>query len=163
MVEDPLNKNIIYIINEIKKPALEKALIQNGLVNLIYSFYEEFFETDINTNSINYLMFIPYLAINSSSKLDKTVKNENYFNIIKFPHLYIIPEKYLFNESVHDTIEYQIRTLAKLFITNYIGGLINEYDFADFWLICSLENWLRDCFLQKYLGNMYIKVILLFI
>ena len=162
IIEDPMNKNIIYIINEIKKSSLEKAFIQNGLINVIHSFYEEFFETDIN-NTINFLIFIPYLAINSCNKLDKNVNNENYFNLIKFPNLYIIPEKYIFNESVHDTIEDQLRSLGKLFITNYIGGLINEYEFADFWLIISLENWLRDCFLQKYLGNMYIKVIFNFI
>ena len=51
----------------------------------------------------------------------------------------------------------QLRALSKIFITNYIGGLITESTFADFWLISGLESWLSNLFIGKAYGNSYIK------
>jgi hypothetical protein len=156
-LEDIAIKNVYYIVNDGKKERIEKNLIQNGLVNSVYSFYEEFFESEVTVPNSTFVIFIPYLAINSSFKFDKSVKSENFFNFLKFPNLYILPEKLIYNDNVPDLVEFQLKNLSKLFICNYIGGLINEYNFCDFWLICGLENWLSDCFLQKCFGNNFIK------
>jgi hypothetical protein len=155
--EDPSVKSLYLIANENKKERIEKNLIQNGLMNAIFSFYEEFFESDVTSPNPTFIIFIPYLAINSTFKFDRSVKSEDYFNMIKFPNLYILPEKLIYNDTIPDIVEFQLKNLGKLFISNYIGGLINEYSYSDFWLICGIENWLSDCFLQKCFGNNFIK------
>jgi hypothetical protein len=156
-VEDTAIKSVYYIVNEGKKERVEKNLIQNGLINAVYSFYEEFFESDVTTPNSTFVIFIPYLAINSSFTFDRSAKSENFFNFLKFPNLYILPEKLIYNDTIPDIVEFQLKNLGKLFICNYIGGLINEYNYCDFWLICGLENWLSDCFLQKCFGNNFVK------
>jgi hypothetical protein len=160
-MEDPNNKNILYVFNENKKERIEKNLISNNLINTVYAFYEEFFESEVDINSNlsgnSFIIFIPYLLNNSPRKFDKSVKDENYFNFIKFPNLYILPEKLIYNETIPDIMEFQLKNLSKLFITNYIGGLINESKFSDFWLIVGLENWLSDNFLLKCFGQNYMK------
>lgn len=77
--------------------------------------------------------------------------------MLKFPNLYIIPEKIIINETIPDLHNFQLRNLAKLFISNFIGGIINEYDFCDFWLISAIENWLVYNFMTKCYGNIYMK------
>ena len=159
---DNANKNIIYIINDNKRDRVEKNFIANGLINSVYSFYEEFFESDNNLTNVNIssntvIVLLPYILINSSEKSDRTAKKENYFNFLKFPNLYILPEKLIYNDTIPDIMEFQLKNIGKLFITNYIGGLINEADFSDFWLINGIENWLSDCFLLKCFGNNHLK------
>jgi len=162
-ITDTQNKNIFYVINDNKRDRIEKNFISNGLINSIYCFYEEFFESDssnlanANISSNTVLVLLPYLVLNSSEKLDRTAKKENYFNMLKFPNLYILPEKLIYNDTIPDIMEFQMKNLGKIFITNYIGGLINEADFSDFWLINGIENWLSDCFLLKCFGNNFIK------
>jgi hypothetical protein len=161
-ITDTTNKNINYVINENKKDRVEKNFINNGLINSVYYFYEEFFESDNNNNNVSnvnnsVIVLLPYLLINSSEKSDRTVKKENYFNFIKFPNLFILPEKLIYNDTIPDIMEFQLKNLGKLFITNYIGGLINEADYSDFWLINGLENWLSDCFLLKCFGSNFLK------
>jgi hypothetical protein len=159
-VEDTSNKNILYVINESKRERLDKNMISNGLMSAVYSFYEEFFESDVNVSTNSFIVFIPYFnIINITDKYDKflSVRDENYFNMIKFPNLYILPEKLLYNDSIPDIMEYQLKNIGKLFITNYIGGLINEFNYSDFWLICGIENWLSDHFLLKCFGQNFIK------
>jgi hypothetical protein len=162
-ITDISNKNIIYVINDNKRERIEKNFISNGLINSVYCFYEEFFEsennnptnTTISNNTV--ILLLPYLVINSFDKLDKKAKKENYFNLIKFPNLYLLPEKLIYNDTIPDLMEFQLKNLGKLFITNYIGGLINEADFSDFWLINGIENWLSDCYLLKCFGNNFLK------
>jgi len=156
-LNDPNNKNIIYVVNENKKESLKKAFINNNLINIIYTYYEEFFEPDTTMNNTTFIILIPYITINANNNFEDDIKVPNYFNIIKFPNLYILPEKLLYNENVADNLEYQIHTLGKLFLTNFIGGLICETDYADFWLISGIENWLSDGFLLKFFGNVYLK------
>lgn len=161
---DNSHKNIIYVVNDNKRDRVEKNFITNGLISSVYSFYEEFFESDnsnnlgtVNVNSNTAIVLLPYLIFNSTDKLDKTVKKENYFNLIKFPNLYILPEKLIYNDTIPDIMEFQLKNIGKLFISNYIGGLINEADFSDFWLINGIENWLSDCFLLKCFGSNFLK------
>jgi len=162
-ITDNSNKNITYVVNDNKKERVEKNFISNGLINSVYCFYEEFFESDlnnltnINLSSNSVIVILPYFILNSSEKLNCSSKKENYFNLIKFPNLYILPEKLIYNDSIPDIMEFQLKNLGKLFITNYIGGLINEADFSDFWLINGIENWLSDCFLLKCNGNNFMK------
>ena len=87
---------------------------------------------------ITSIIFIPYLLFNvPSENFIKFVKlkEDNYLNFIKFPYLYILPEKYIYNESVPEISKFQLRTISKIFINNYIGGLIIEKTYADFWII----------------------------
>lgn len=164
-ISDPNNKNYLFVCNESKKEKIEKNLISNKLISTLYSFYDEFFdanETNIksNLNSPTFIIFIPYCAINSSnfsfSKFLKG-KDEHYFNIIKFPSLYIIPDKYIYSSSIPEMMKFQLRVLSKVFITNYIGGLIIESSYAEFWIICGIENWLSDLFMGKAFGTNYLK------
>jgi hypothetical protein len=161
-MDDPINKNILYVINENKRERLEKSFINNGLTSAVYSFYEEFFESDscINANMNTFIIFVPYLSIDSfSGNYNKflSVKDDHYFSMVKFPNMYILPEKLLYNDTIPDTMEYQLKNIGKIFISNYLGGLINESDYADFWLMCGLENWLSDHFLLKCFGQNYLK------
>ena len=140
-------------------------MISNRLTNAVYNYYEEFFESEstlnTNSNSSNFIVFIPYLIINSfSSEYNEkifSVNDENYFNFIKFSNLHIIPEKLLYNDTIPDIMEFQLKNFSKLFISNYIGGLISEYTYSDFWLINGIENWLSDNFLLKCYGPNYLK------
>ena len=77
--------------------------------------------------------------------------------MIKFPSLYIIPEKYIYTQHIPEISKIQLRILSKIFITNYIGGLIIEKTYADFWIINGLETWLSNLFLNKVFDNAYIK------
>lgn len=113
--------------------------------------------TNINLCSNSVIVLLPYFILNSSEKLNCSAKKENYFNLLKFPNLYILPEKLIYNDSIPDIMEFQLKNLGKLFITNYIGGLINEADYSDFWLINGIENWLSDCFLLKCYGDNFMK------
>ena len=163
---DPHNKNYLYICNESKKEKVEKNLISTKLISTVYSFYDEFFDSSGNDNNKSnlsmptYIIFIPYIVINSLNlSFEKFIKgkDDNYFNIIKFPSLYIIPDKYLYNSTVPEMLKHQLKILSKVFITNYIGGLITESSYADFWIICGIENWLSDLFLGKAFGSSYLK------
>ena len=160
---DENNKNFIIIANENNKEKIEKYLINNKLIGTLYNYYFEFF--DINRDNIKpmpitSIIFIPYLLINTPSEnLEKflKLKEDNYLNFIKFPNLYILPEKFIYNESIPEISKFQLRTISKLFINNYIGGLIIEKTYADFWIINGLETWLSNLFLNKVFGNQYIK------
>ena len=164
-ISDPNNKSFLFVANENKKDRIEKNLISNKLISTLYNFYDEFFDiNETNTQSNLYIptfiIFIPYLSFNTINlNQNKFIKgkDENYFNIIKFPSLYIIPEKYLYNPQIPEMMKIQLRALSKIFITNYIGGLITESTFADFWLISGLESWLSNLFIGKAYGNSYIK------
>ena len=164
-IYDPNNKSFLFVANENKKDRIEKNLISNKLISTLYNFYDEFFDiNETNTKSnlfiSTYIIFIPYLSFNTTN-LNQTKfikgKDENYFNIIKFPSLYIIPEKYLYNPQIPEMMKIQLRNLSKIFITNYIGGLITESTFADFWLISGLESWLSNLFIGKAYGSSFIK------
>ena len=48
--------------------------------------------------------------------------------------------------------------ISKIFITNYIGGLIIEKTYSDFWIINGLENYLSHLFLNKLYNNNYRKI-----
>ena len=130
----------------------------------------------LKRNLVNYNTFNQSNLINSSSSSSSSSDNNNnsfiesflsnntfnnkfdsYFTIIKFSNLYIIPEKIIINMSTPDLINYQIRNLAKLFITNFIGGLLQEETFSDFWLICGIENWIVYTFMNKCYGSQYSK------
>ena len=164
-ISDPNNKSFLFVANENKKDRIEKNLISNKLISTLYNFYDEFFDiNETNTKSnlfiSTFIIFIPYLSFNTTNlNQNKFIKgkDENYFNIIKFPSLYIIPEKYLYNPQIPEMMKIQLRALSKIFITNYIGGLITESTFADFWLISGLESWLSNLFIGKAYGNSYIK------
>ena len=164
-ISDNCNKSFLIVANENKKERIEKNLISNKLISTLYNFYDEFFDiNETSTKSNLYIptliVFIPYLSFNTTNLNFKKFikgKDENYFNIIKFPSLYIIPEKYLYNPQIPEMMKIQLRALSKIFITNYIGGLITESTFADFWLISGLESWLSNLFIGKAYGNSYIK------
>ena len=134
-------------------------------MSTLYSFYDEFFDTNetnlrSNLNSPTFIVFIPYFSINSINfNFNKFIKGkeENYFNILKFPSLYIIPDKYLYTSSIPEMMKFQLRVLSKVFITNYIGGLITESSYAEFWIICGIESWLSDLFMGKAFGTSYLK------
>jgi len=151
--------------NESKREKIEKNLINNKLISTLYNYYEEFFdinETNIksNLNTPTAIIFIPYLAINcpfQNFKKFLKLKEEFYFSMIKFPSLYIIPEKYIYTQHIPEISKIQLRILSKIFITNYIGGLIIEKTYADFWIINGLETWLSNLFLNKVFDNAYIK------
>ena len=162
---DNTNKNFLIVGNESKREKIEKNLINNKLISTLYNYYDEFFdinETNIksNLNTPTAIIFIPYLAINcpfQNFKKFLKLKEEFYFSMIKFPSLYIIPEKYIYTQHIPEISKIQLRILSKIFITNYIGGLIIEKTYADFWIINGLETWLSNLFLNKVFDNAYIK------
>ena len=154
-----INDNFIIVYNKNKKDNIEKYLINNKLIEIIYNYYNDYFN-NIN-NSSTAIIFIPYILFNNPfqgfNKLLK-LKEDNYFNFIKFPNLYILPEKYIFNADIPEISKFQLKILSKLFITNYIGGLIIEKTYADFWIISGLENYISNLFLNKLYNNNYIKL-----
>ena len=162
---DNNNKNFLIVANENKREKIEKNLINNKLISTLYNYYDEFFDINeinikSNLNTPTAIVFIPYLAINcpfQNFKKFLKLKEEFYFSIIKFPSLYIIPEKYIYSTNIPETSKIQLRMLSKIFLTNYIGGLIIEKTFADFWIINGLETWLSNLFLNKVFDNAYIK------
>ena len=162
---DNSNKNFLIIANESKREKIEKNLINNKLISTLYNYYDEFFDINeinikSNLNTPTAIVFIPYLAINcpfQNFKKFLKLKEEFYFSIIKFPSLYIIPEKYIYSQHIPEISKIQLRMLSKIFITNYIGGLIIEKTYADFWIINGLETWLSNLFLNKVFDNAYIK------
>ena len=162
---DPSNKNFFIVANESKKEKIEKNLINNKLIGTLYNYYDEFFDVNeinikSNLNTPTVVVFIPYLSINCPSigfKKFLKLKDEYYFSFIKFPSLYILPEKFIYTQTVPEISKIEIRMLSKLFITNYIGGLIIEKNYADFWIINGLESWLSSLFLNKVFDNCYIK------
>ena len=162
---DNNNKNFLIVGNESKREKIEKNLINNKLLSTLYNYYEEFFDINeinikSNLNTPTAIIFIPYLAINcpfQNFKKFLKLKEEFYFSIIKFPSLYIIPEKYIYSSHIPEISKIQLRMLSKIFITNYIGGLIIEKTYADFWIINGLETWLSNLFLNKVFDNAYIK------
>lgn len=157
---DPNNCNIHYIVNESQKEKVEKSLVENGVMSTIYSFYEEFFEADtpLNLNNSSFLIFVPYLTnAHYTSSLNLNLQEDYYLDMIKFPNLYIIPEKLIINEKVPELLNFQLRKLSTVFISNFIGGLIHEKSFTDFWILAGLEGWLTYCFMQKCNGNLYVK------
>ena len=140
---DPNNKNFFIVGNESKREKIEKNLINNKLIGTLYNYYDEFFEINeinikSNLNTPTAIVFIPYLSINCPSQGFKKflkLKDEFYFSFIKFPSLYILPEKFIYTQLVPEIAKIQLRMLSKIFITNYIGGLIIEKTYADFWII----------------------------
>ena len=162
---DQSNKNFFIVGNESKKEKIEKNLINNKLIGTLYNYYDEFFDINeinakSNLNTPTAIVFIPYLSINCPSigfKKFLKLKDEFYFSLIKFPSLYILPEKFIYTQSVPEISKIQLRMLSKLFITNYIGGLIIEKTYADFWIINGLESWLSNLFLNKVFDSCYIK------
>ncbi len=162
---DPSNKNFFIVGNESKKEKIEKNLINNKLIGTLYNYYDEFFDVNeinikSNLNTPTVIIFIPYLSINCPSigfKKFLKLKDEYYFSFIKFPSLYILPEKFIYTQTVPEISKIELRMLSKLFITNYIGGLIIEKTYADFWIINGLESWLSNLFLNKVFDNCYIK------
>ena len=162
---DNSNKNFLIVANENKREKVEKNLINNKLISTLYNYYDEFFDINevnikSNLNTPTAIIFIPYLAINcpfQNFKKFLKLKEEFYFSIIKFPSLYIIPEKYIYSTFIPEISKIQLRMLSKIFLTNYIGGLIIEKTYADFWIINGLETWLSNLFLNKVFDNAYIK------
>ena len=162
---DNNNKNFLIVGNEDKREKIEKNLINNKLISTLYNYYDEFFDINeinikSNLNTPTAIVFIPYLAINcpfQNFKKFLKLKEEFYFSIIKFPSLYIIPEKYIYSTQIPEISKIQLRMLSKIFLTNYIGGLIIEKTYADFWIINGLETWLSNLFLNKVFDNAYIK------
>ena len=162
---DNSNKSFLIVGNESKREKIEKNLINNKLISTLYNYYDEFFDineinTKSNLNTPTAIIFIPYLAINcpfQNFKKFLKLKEEFYFSIIKFPSLYIIPEKYIYAPHIPEISKIQLRILSKIFLTNYIGGLIIEKTYADFWIINGLETWLSNLFLNKVFDNAYIK------
>ena len=162
---DNSNKNFLIVGNENKREKIEKNLINNKLISTLYNYYDEFFDINeinikSNLNTPTAIVFIPYLAINcpfQNFKKFLKLKEEFYFSIIKFPSLYIIPEKYIYSTQIPEISKIQLRMLSKIFLTNYIGGLIIEKTYADFWIINGLETWLSNLFLNKVFDNAYIK------
>ena len=162
---DNSNKNFLIIANESKREKIEKNLINNKLISTLYNYYDEFFDINeinikSNLNTPTAIVFIPYLAINcpfQNFKKFLKLKEEFYFSIIKFPSLYIIPEKYIYSTNIPEISKIQLRMLSKIFLTNYIGGLIIEKTYADFWIVNGLETWLSNLFLNKVFDNAYIK------
>ena len=120
------NKNYIIVGNENKKEKIENNLINNKLIGTLYNFYDEFFDINknnenANLNYITSIIFIPYILINFPNKgFNKflRIKEENYLNFIKFPYLYILPEKYIFDKIIPEITKFQLRTLSKIFINN---------------------------------------------
>ena len=162
---DPSNKNFFIVGNESKREKIEKNLINNKLIGTLYNYYDEFFDINeinikSNLNTPTAIIFIPYLSINcpyQGFKKFLKLKEEFYFSFIKFPSLYILPEKFIYTQLVPEISKIQLRVLSKIFITNYIGGLIIEKTYADFWIINGLESWLSNLFLNKVFDNCYIK------
>ena len=162
---DNNNKNFLIVANENKREKIEKNLINNKLISTLYNYYDEFFDINeinikSNLNTPTAIVFIPYLAINcpfQNFKKFLKLKEEFYFSIIKFPSLYIIPEKFIYSTNIPEISKIQLRMLSKIFLTNYIGGLIIEKTYADFWIVNGLETWLSNLFLNKVFDNAYIK------
>jgi hypothetical protein len=163
---DKLNKNFFIVGSENKKERIEKNLINNKLIGTLYNYYYEFFDfkednSKSNFNSPSIIIFVPYLLINypfEGFKKFIKLKEENYFSFIKFPSLYILPEKFIYSEIIPEISKFQMRMLSKLFITNYIGGLIIEKSYADFWIINGLESWISNLFLNKYMINIILNL-----
>lgn len=163
---DQNNKNFFIVGNESKREKIEQNLINNKLIGTLYNYYDEFFDINeinikSNLNTPTAIVFIPYLSINCPSQGFKKflkLKDEFYFSFIKFPSLYILPEKFIYtHQLVPEISKIQLRMLSKIFITNYIGGLIIEKTYADFWIINGLESWLSNLFLNKVFDSYYIK------
>ena len=162
---DKINKNFFIVGSENKKERIEKNLINNKLIGTLYNYYYEFFDfkednSKSNLNSPSIIIFVPYLLINypfEGFKKFIKLKEENYFSFIKFPSLYILPEKFIYSEIIPEISKFQMRMLSKLFITNYIGGLIIEKSYADFWIINGFESWISNTFLNKIYDKYYIK------
>ena len=163
---DQSNKNFFIVGNESKREKIEQNLINNKLIGTLYNYYDEFFDINeinikSNLNTPTAIVFIPYLSINCPSQGFKKflkLKDEFYFSFIKFPSLYILPEKFIYtHQLVPEISKIQLRMLSKIFITNYIGGLIIEKTYADFWIINGLESWLSNLFLNKVFDSYYIK------
>ena len=157
-----INMNYFIVYQKDKKENIEKYLIYNKLIETIYNYYNAFFDNNLKDNNLStVIIFIPYLLFNNPfqgfSKFVK-LKEDNYLNFVKFPYLYILPEKYIYNENIPEISKFQLKVISKLFITNYIGGLIIEKTYADFWIINSLENWLSNLFLNKLYNNNYTKI-----
>ena len=150
------------VYNKNKKDSIEKFFIKNKLIETLYKFYFDFFDINIERNNApTSIVFIPYLLFNNPYQgFNKflELKEDNYFSFIKFPHLYILPEKYIYNENIPDISKFQLKILSKLFISNYIGSLIIEKSYADFWIINGLENWLSNLFLKKLFNHNHIKI-----
>ena len=112
---DDNNQNFTIIANENNKEKIEKYLINNKLIGTLYNYYDEFFDINRdNMKPITSIIFIPYLLFNvPSENFIKFVKlkEDNYLNFIKFPYLYILPEKYIYNESVPEISKFQLRTI----------------------------------------------------
>ena len=158
--ESYISDNFIIVYNKNQKHDVEKYLINNKLMENIYKSYSEFFNIKNNTASTA-IIFVPYLLFNNPFQGFKKflkLKEDNYFSFIKFPYLYILPEKYIYNPNIPEISKFQLKILYKLFITNYIGGLIIEKSYADFWIINGLENWISDLFLNKLYNNNFTKV-----
>ena len=123
---DNSNKNFLIVANENKREKVEKNLINNKLISTLYNYYDEFFDINevnikSNLNTPTAIIFIPYLAINcpfQNFKKFLKLKEEFYFSIIKFPSLYIIPEKYIYSQHIPEISKIQLRMLSKIFITN---------------------------------------------
>ena len=155
-----INKNIIIVGNKNKKEIIEKYMINNKLIETLDNYYKEFFAINYN-NNITAIVFVPYLMFNNAyQSFEKflKLKEDNYLNFIKFPFLYILPEKFIYNEIIPEYAKFQLKIISKIFFTNYIGGLIIEKKYADFWIINGLENWISYSFLNKLYNNNYIKI-----
>ena len=158
-----MNSNFMLVYNKNKTDIIQKFLIKNKLIETLYNFYSDFFDINIEkSNAPTSIVFIPYLLFNNQyqgfNKFLK-LKEDNYLSFIKFPNLYILPEKYIYNENIPDISKFQLKILSKLFISNYIGGLIIEKTYADFWIISGLENWVNNKFLNKFFNdNNHIKI-----
>ena len=116
---DKINKNFFIVGSENKKERIEKNLINNKLIGTLYNYYYEFFDfkednSKSNFNSPSIIIFVPYLLINypfEGFKKFIKLKEENYFSFIKFPSLYILPEKFIYSEIIPEISKFQMRML----------------------------------------------------
>ena len=157
-----INQNFIIVSHKDKKENIENNLIKNKLIETLYDFHFNFFDINSNIkNTSTSIIFIPYILFdNPNQGFNKFIKlkEDTYFSFIKFPNLYILPEKYIYNENIPEISKFQLKMLSKLFISNYIGGLIIEKSYADFWIINGLESYLSNLFLTKLYNDDYIKI-----
>ena len=159
--ETNINNNFILVYNKNKKANIEKYFINNELIKIINEYYKNFFNINKNKDCSTTIIFVPYLLFNNPYEgFNKflNLKEDNYFSFIKFPCLYILPEKFIFNKNIPEISKFQLKIISKLFITNYIGSLIIEKTYADFWIINSLEHYLSHLFLNSLFNNNYIKI-----
>ena len=159
--ESNINNNFVLVYNKNKKTYIEEFFINNKLIKIINEYHQNFFNINKNRESSTAIIFIPYLLFNNPYEgFNKflQLKEDNYFSFIKFPYLYILPEKYIYNKNIPEISKFQLKIISKLFITNYIGGLIMEKTYADFWIINALENYLSHLFLNHLFNNNYIKI-----